>query len=70
MRFIEYRRTIQQQYQELKAKNEQILKLTDTFPGIIFQLEMNPDGSMRFPFISKGIIIIHPVRRNCKLMVK
>ncbi|MBT0811524.1 hypothetical protein KIH41_09565 [Litoribacter ruber] len=60
MRFIEYKRTIKHQYEKLKRINAQILQLTDTFPGIIFQLEMAPEGKMWFPFISKGITVIHP----------
>lgn len=35
-------------------------RLTEQAPGAIFQLEVKPDGGMRFKFMSRGIEDIHP----------
>jgi signal transduction histidine kinase len=35
-------------------------RLTEQAPGAIFQLEVKPDGEMRFNFMSRGIEGIHP----------
>lgn len=35
-------------------------RLTELAPGAIFQLEVKPNGDMRFNFISRGIEGIHP----------
>lgn len=39
---------------------ELLLKLTEKSPGAFFQFEKRPDGSLAFPFLSKGIEYIHP----------
>lgn len=30
-------------------------KLTDNVPGVVYQFEMSPDGTISFPFLSKGV---------------
>jgi signal transduction histidine kinase len=45
--------------QKLRSSQEQLAKLTASVPGAIFQMEINADGEMSFPFISEGIHDLH-----------
>lgn len=40
--------------QELDKSYETLQKLTDNMPGVIYQYRLYPDGSMTFPYVSKG----------------
>ncbi len=60
MKFINARKLIRIQQENIETNLEKLNKLTDQAPGVIFQLEMAADGSMSFPFISKGISKLHP----------
>jgi PAS domain S-box-containing protein len=46
------------QYQEALGRLE---KIADRVPGVVYQFQMNPDGSSCFPFASKGIHDIYRV---------
>ncbi|MCR9099939.1 MAG: PAS domain-containing protein [bacterium] len=45
--------------QELRSSQEQLTKLTASVPGAIYQMEMDPEGQMAFPFMSEGIHELH-----------
>lgn len=47
-------------FEESEFNYELLHRLTELAPGAIFQLEVKPDGSMRFNFMSRGIEGIHP----------
>ncbi len=47
------------QDQELRSSQEQLAKLTASVPGAIFQMEMDAEGKIAFPFISEGIHDLH-----------
>ncbi len=51
-----YRRTAQ--YQEALSRLE---KIADRVPGVVYQFQLNPDGSSCFPFASYGIHDIYRV---------
>ena len=55
MDYLEARKLILEQSDRIELNAARLRKLTDQAPGVIFQLEMTPDGNMSFPFISKGI---------------
>lgn len=40
---------------ELGKKHEMLVKLTSQMPGVVFQLQLFPDGRMHFPFSSPGM---------------
>lgn len=60
MKFINARKLIRMQEASITTSIEKLNKLTDQAPGVIFQLEITPEGQMAFPFISKGISKLHP----------
>lgn len=60
MKFINARKLIILQKENIETNLQKLNKLTDQAPGVIFQLEMNPAGQLSFPFISKGISKLHP----------
>lgn len=60
MKFINARKLIILQKESIETNIQKLNKLTDQAPGVIFQLEMNPQGQLSFPFISKGISKLHP----------
>ncbi|MFM6982565.1 MAG: GAF domain-containing protein [Chitinophagaceae bacterium] len=60
MKFINARKLIILQKENIETNLQKLNKLTDQAPGVIFQLEMNPQGQLSFPFISKGISKLHP----------
>lgn len=60
MKFINARKLIRLQQENIETNLEKLNKLTDQAPGVIFQLEIEPDGKMSFPFFSKGITKLHP----------
>lgn len=45
--------------QELRSSQEQLTKLTASVPGAIFQMEMDAEGKIAFPFMSDGIQDLH-----------
>lgn len=60
MKFINARKLIILQKESIETNIQKLNKLTDQAPGVIFQLEMDKDGRLSFPFISKGISKLHP----------
>ncbi len=43
------------------VKNEDLIeKISDHSPGALFKFQITNDGDMSFPFVSKGISLIHP----------
>ncbi len=60
MKFLNARKLILLQKENIETNLQKLNKLTDQAPGVIFQLEMNPAGQLSFPFISKGISKLHP----------
>lgn len=45
--------------QELRYSQEKQSKLTASVPGAIYQMEMDPQGNISFPFISEGMADLH-----------
>lgn len=60
MNFLNGRKTILRQKRNIELNAEKLKQLTDQAPGIIFQLEVSPDGDVTFPFLSKGVHNIDP----------
>ncbi|WP_176955998.1 GAF domain-containing protein [Catalinimonas alkaloidigena] len=60
MDHLETRRLLIEQANKIESNAARLRKLTDCAPGAIYQFEMRPDGSMAFPFISKGMAALHP----------
>jgi len=57
---------------ELKKQHEMLVKLTDQMPGVVYQFQLFPDGSMHFPFSSPGMLEIfgytpEEIKENGKL---
>ncbi|OEH84904.1 hypothetical protein BHU72_06840 [Desulfuribacillus stibiiarsenatis] len=50
-----------QQNRELEARDELLRKLSENVPGVIFQYQLNQDGSSCFPFASEGMKDIYNV---------
>lgn len=46
--------------QRLKESHQRLIKLTNKVPAVIYEFEMDASGTMRFPFMSKGIELIWP----------
>lgn len=73
MKFLNARKLILLQKENIELNIQKLNKLTDQAPGVIFQMEMDPLGQLSFPFISKGINKLHPnliadaVKQNPKL---
>lgn len=47
------------QEKQIRNSATKLRKLTDFAPGVIFQLEMEENGTFTFPFVSKGIVHIN-----------
>jgi len=60
MKFLNARKIILLQKENIASNIEKLKKLSDQAPGVIFQLEMTKDGQLSFPFISQGISRLHP----------
>lgn len=60
MEYLETRKALLQQGKFIENNSSQMKKLTDLAPGVIFQLELTPEGKLFFPFISQGIKVVHP----------
>ncbi len=60
MTYLNTRKLLLSQEEEISNHTQKLEKLTDTVPGGIFQLEMNPDGKMNFDFLSSGMKALHP----------
>jgi len=60
MKLLELRKEVLNQRHQLEMSAKLLKKLTDQAPGAIYQMEMKPDGTVSFPFVSKGIRSIHP----------
>ncbi|PIQ20862.1 MAG: hypothetical protein COW65_12555 [Cytophagales bacterium CG18_big_fil_WC_8_21_14_2_50_42_9] len=59
MNYLETRKLLIEQSNEIESNAASLKKLTDQAPVAIYQFEMKPTGELSFPFISKGIIDIH-----------
>lgn len=60
MKFLNARKIILLQKENIASNIEKLKKLSDQAPGVIFQLEMTKEGLLSFPFISQGISRLHP----------
>lgn len=60
MNHFESRRLIRQRDKELDQTTSRLQKLSDHAPGAVYQLERHPQGDLKFRFISKGFLDIHP----------
>lgn len=49
-------------HKELKASYSLLTNLTDHVPGVIYQFQLRPDGTMGFPYASRGIESIYGIR--------
>ena len=61
------RKIIREQEHNLKKNTLQLHKLTYEVPGVIFQCNMNDQGQINFPFISKELSYIHPALSTKKI---
>ncbi|MDI1233629.1 MAG: PAS domain-containing protein [bacterium] len=48
------------QEMEIVSNDDLIEKISDHSPGALFKFQITNDGDMSFPFVSKGITLIHP----------
>ncbi|MDT0646453.1 PAS domain-containing protein [Zunongwangia sp. F260] len=48
------------QKQQIESHSDNLLKLTDEIPGMIYQCKMTEEGEMSFHFISKGLELLSP----------
>ncbi len=46
--------------EELKQRQQQLLKLTEKVPGAVYQMHYSADGHIHFPFVSSGIKALQP----------
>jgi diguanylate cyclase (GGDEF)-like protein/PAS domain S-box-containing protein len=46
---------------QLQASSNLLSNLADNIPGVVYQLQMHPDGHLSFPFASQGIEDIYEV---------
>lgn len=60
MDILETKKLLAVQNNAIETSSKRLKELTDQAPGVIFQLEINTEGKMSFPFISKGISTLHP----------
>ncbi len=60
MNYLETRKMLAIQGDQLEMQAEKLRKLTNYAPGALFQLRMEKDGRMFFPFLSQGFAEIHP----------
>lgn len=60
MDYLNIRKIIQNQENKIEFDAERLKRLTDNVPLAIFQLVMNPDGNMKFEFLSEGIQRLYP----------
>ena len=60
MDYLNIRKEILDQKNKIESNAASLKKLTDNLPGGIFQLKMNPEGELKFEFLSKGIQELHP----------
>lgn len=60
MDFLNDRKLMLQQKENMAYNASQLRKLTDQVPGLVYQFEMTPEKEISFKFISKGISALHP----------
>lgn len=60
MDHINSRKLLKVHKDKLQISNERLIKIADNVPGGLFQLCMSSDGTLRFEFISKGMVDLHP----------
>jgi hypothetical protein len=60
MDHLEVRKKLLEQDDRIELSATLLKKLSDLAPGVIYQLEITPSGSISFPFISRGIETLHP----------
>lgn len=59
--YLETRKVLLDQNREIERSVVKLKKLTDQAPGAIYQFEMKPNGQTSFPFISRGLMDLHPM---------
>lgn len=60
MEIIETRKTLNELHSSVKLNTERLIKITESIPIGIFELEVSTSGKLKFLFLSKGIEKIHP----------
>ena len=60
MNFLNGRKLLQWQNNQIEFDSVKLKKLTDQVPGMIYQFEMTTEGKLSFKFVSKGIAELHP----------
>jgi len=60
MNYLETRKILLEQDTKIEQSAHRLKKLTDQTPGVVFQLEMDKQGKLSFPFLSKGIEKVFP----------
>ena len=60
MDYMNARKVLVEQKDQLETSAAQLKKLTDNVPGGIFQLRRYLDGEVKFEFLSKGMKELHP----------
>lgn len=60
MNYLETRKMLLEQQDHLKLIEEKHQKMTDQAPGVVYEFEMKPDGTISFPFMSDGLASLNP----------
>lgn len=60
MDYLEMRQLLSQQGDAIALSASRLKMLTDQAPGVLFQLEKNPEGELSFPFLSRGLTALYP----------
>lgn len=68
MEYLETRKEMNLQETSIENSASKLKKLTMQSPGVIYQLELTPEGKLYFPFISEGIKKVHPTLEPRELM--
>nr|WKN35436.1 GAF domain-containing protein [Tunicatimonas sp. TK19036] len=60
MTYLHTRKLLLDQARYMEMNAARLKKLTDQAPGVIFQLELSPQGQLSLPFLSEGLSDIFP----------
>ncbi|MBZ9731374.1 PAS domain-containing protein [Salegentibacter sp. JZCK2] len=60
MNYLNARKTIHEQKNEIASNARKLRRLTDHLPGVIYQFRVDREGKMSIDFISKGVSDIYP----------
>ena len=58
---LTYREKFEKASREIIDNNKRFQKLTDNFPGMLYQYQLSPDGTSCFLYVSKGVEEIYEI---------